>query len=578
MTTTGTYEHILETMHDGVLALSDSGEVILFNKAASDILGIARDDVVGRRLMEIPFAEDERNDEFTQAVLSAVYKKGENLRIGAPYVRPDGEELYLDVATSFREQEDEKFNGVVMVFTDVTALRTQYEKERDLTAQLSEAYRDLEGETASMQQKVGRSRHTRRLSLAVILLIVLVGGGYSFFHFVDLGPSEGDLPMEMGAFSSTEVETKPVSMAVSLTGNFEPLEVVNVVSPFKGRILHKEFSFGQTVKKGDVLLELDISELMVKLREAESAYIKAKQEYEIVSAWDTSLEVSNAKRAFAKAKKSLDAARNKLAVSKDLLDRGIIPEDEHETQLNTFENLELDYTSSQEQLQAVRDKGSKENVLMAQMAMKNAQYTYDSVRAKIDQAEIAAPVDGLIIQPKTDGNSKAKDVEVGASFNEGDIILAVGNTEGFTVSTTADEVDMIKLRIGQPVKITGDGFPDMVLHGSVESISSQAEVGSGRDRVASFGVKILVDDLTPEQRERIKLGMMATMEVVTYDEPAAVVVPLDAVRKEGDAYVVDVATPQGTQTREVSVGMTTLDSVEIKKGLKPGDQVLTGDR
>ncbi len=310
-TLAGTYEHILETMHDGVLALSDSGQVILFNSAASDILGLAPDDVLGKVLMEIPFAEDEKNDEFTQAVLSAVYQKGENLRIGTPYIRPDGKELYLDVATAYREQDDDQFNGVVMVFTDITELRTQYEKEKDLTAQLSEAYRDLEGEAASLHTKVSRSKLSRRLGLAVAVVVLLAVAAYFFQRYVPLGasPDGGDMSM---AFIQ-EVEPRPVSMKVSLTGNFDPLAIVNIVSPFTGRVLEKNFAFGQEVEKGAVLLELDTSELMVKLRDAESAFIKARQEFDTVSHWDKSLEVSSAKRTFVKAKKSLDTARNKVS-------------------------------------------------------------------------------------------------------------------------------------------------------------------------------------------------------------------------------------------------------------------------
>lgn len=574
MTTTGTYEHILETMHDGVLALSDTGTVILYNKAAAGILGIAPDQVMGKLLMEIPFAEDSRNDEFTQVVLSAVYNKGENLRTGTPYVRPDGTELYLDVASAYRAPDEScDFCGVILVFTDITELRAQYDKERDLTARLTEAYRDLEGEAATIRVKMGRSRLVRRLGLAVVALMLLAGGYYFYAqHFAGGGVSDmGDVG---GMSFAEEVRVRPVTLKVSLTGSFEPLDIVNVVSPFNGRVTHKDFAFGQQVAKGDFLLQLDTAELEVKLREAESAYIKAKQEYDTVKDWERSMEVSNAKRAFVKAKKSLDDSREKLQVSQDLLDRGIIPEEEHQSQKTSFENLEMDYTSSQEQLQSVLDKGSPDNVLIAEMAMKNALYNFDSIKDKLAGARILAPVDGLVIHPKGEGKSQAKAVEVGTGFQEGDILLAVANTEGLTVSTKADEVDMVKLRIGQSVSITGDAFPDMVLSGTVASISSQATSEGGLSRGATFEVKIRVDGLTPGQRERIKLGMQATMEVAVYENPSAIVVPLDAVSSQGGKHFVTLETPEGPQPREVEVGMTTLSAVEIKQGLSEGDRII----
>ena len=570
-----TYAHILETMHDGVLALSDCGEVMLFNKAASGILGIRPEDALGRPLMEILNAEDARNDEFSQAVLSAVFRKGENLRLGAPYVRPDGKELYLDVATSYRLQDDGGFNGVVMVFTDITELRLQYDKEKELTAQLSEAYRDLEGETASMHVKMHRSKLSRRLGLGIVAVVLLAAGVFLFQRFSPLGGNGRNEATSLPGFT-LDVESRPVTMKVSLTGRFDPLSIVNVVSPFNGRVLEKRFSFGRNVAKGDLLLELDTSELMVKLREAESAYIKAQQEFESVDSWDKGLEVSNARRVFVKAKKSLDTAREKMEAGKDLLERGIIPQDEYDSLLTSYENLELDFSSAQEQLGAVLDKGSDENVLMARMAMKNARFNYESLKEKIALARVTAPVAGLIIRPSSDANGKAKAVEVGTSFSEGDILLAVGNTEGFTVTTKADEVDMVKLRTGQPVAITGEAFQGMVFPGVIKSISSQAESSSSsvQQRSANFEVVVQVDELTPVQRERIKLGMMATMEVTVYDNPSAIVAPLEAVHIRDGRHYVTVVTGQGPEEREVVVGMTTLDAVEIRDGLEPGEQVL----
>ncbi len=571
-----TYQHILETMNDGVMVLSDSGEITMFNKAASSILGLRVEDVLGKRLMEVFFSDDQANDEFTEAILNAVYDKESSIHVSAPFTRSDGKQLFLEISSSYLGEGSGAPSGVVMVFKDNTELRTLYDEEKQLTARLSNAYLELEQNTAGLKDTARRKRATRRLVMLFLLLLVLGAAGFFLRHHLPLSiPEEGEARPAGNTGTFVAVRPMDISMRVSLTGNFEPLEIVHIVSPFSGRILKKHASYGQQVKKGAPLLELDTSELQVKLREAETALIKAQQEYTKVANWEKNDEVSDARRNFVKAKKSLDTERTKLAAAKDLLERGIIPAEEYESQQLSTENQELDFKSADEKMQSVLEKGSEENVRIANMALENAKFKFDVLRNQIERHVIRATVDGLVLASKRTDSGENKSMEVGTSFNEGEIILSLGNMEGFTVRTKADEVDMIKLKVGQPVDITGDGFPDTVLKGRIASISSQASSDSGTDSV-TFDVVVLVGDLTETQRRRIRLGMMATMEVTIYENPEALVAPIDAVRNGDKGYYVMLRTPTGVESREVTIGMTTMDGVEIKSGLATGDQVQAG--
>ena len=126
------------------------------------------------------------------------------------------------------------------------------------------------------------------------------------------------------------------------------------------------------------------------------------------------------------------------------------------------------------------------------------------------------------------------------------------------------------------VKVAGDAFSDIPMTGKVRQISSNAQT-SGMDG-PMFEVGVAIDSLTPEQKERIRLGMSANLEIMVYDNPQALMVPLSAVEIRDDKKWVRRKTKGGAEieTVQVTTGMTTLDAVEIRSGLSPGDSVVLG--
>jgi len=332
------YKYIFQTLNDGVMVVSQTGEILVFNQAAAEILDMPTEDVLGRRLIEVFFDNTADNDEFTQAVFNAVHEKQQALRLSAPYVSPRGRRLFLEITTSYL---DDAFTGVVVVFKDVTAYRSLYDEEKELTQRLSEAYRKLEQKNESLQNRLKRNKMARRLGFSLLTLLLLLAAGFFFLRKGDFFASTPQsAPRQPLQARTVTARQQPVSVEVSLTGHFEPLNIVNIITPFAGRIVEKFVEFGQEIQKGQPLLQLDTSELQVKLREAESQFIKAQQEYDKLRHWENSDEVRSAHREFVRAKMSLDSARAKLSSSQDLLQRGIIPQEEYDSLQEQYENRE----------------------------------------------------------------------------------------------------------------------------------------------------------------------------------------------------------------------------------------------
>ena len=105
-------------------------------------------------------------------------------------------------------------------------------------------------------------------------------------------------------------------------------------------------------------------------------------------------------------------------------------------------------------------------------------------------------------------------------------------------------------------------------------VASQADPRSRG--IPKFDVEVTLDPVGPEEAARLRSGMSARLRIVTYNNPEALTVPIDAVESRGGAHRVKVVDPAtgGIEDREVEIGPTSRDSVEVRRGLKAGETIL----
>ncbi len=572
------YENILENMADGVMALDSRGKIVMFNSAAGDILAMSPEKVMNDTFARVFMAGATENDEFNQVILDAIYEKGIGLASTADFTRPDGSRVSLSIKSSYlgRNEDQGDNKGVILVFSDITELRKMQIRQEEDARKLGKAYQDLEEKNELLQQAVKRVQVVRAVS-TILIIGLFLGIGVYYFHgdallkrIQQVGPAAA--PRADRAIEHHTVRSMPLTSSVSLSGRLEPLEEIVVTAPFDAMILERNFSFGQMVEKGDLLILLDSTELEVKLRSARSDYIKANQRYNELLEWDSGTEMTRARRSLARARDTLEMNQRELEESKLLFEKGIVAANEVEGKLRTLENNIVDVKSAEEELESVRQKGSQENIELAMMDLENVRVNLRNLESQMEGREVVAPVSGVVIKPVSE-DDKSPSLERGSRVSSGTSLFAVGDLSGVTVGAKVDEVDVRNISKGQPVKARGDAFPDIVLHGMVSHISAQAVSGSGQ-QAASFDVRVTFPELDEKSQDVIRVGMSADLEVVVYDKDDAVMVPLPFVRMIQGRPVVRLTGPDGSiEEREVETGITTLGSVEIRSGLSAGDRL-----
>ena len=351
----------------------------------------------------------------------------------------------------------------------------------------------------------------------------------------------------------------------------------DVQSPVDGSVAGLHFRYGDAVREGELLLELDASVARRERRSVRARHIVADRRVEELAAWENSRSVVGARRSLARVERALQQQRHSLTETGFLLDRGIVPRSERDAAEERYESLQLDVEAARQDLREARRAGDAEALEAARLEFRNLEEELRDLDFAIASSRIHAPVAGVTLRPPATGNGP---LLKGATVAQGQLLLTVAEVEALSVSVLVDEVEIATIRPGQPVAVTADALPGVELAGSVASVAGQASNADGPPgQPALFPVvAALDDDIDPELRRNLRLGMSVDVRVVTADRDDALVVPIGAVRMGGQGPSVRVRSP-GTgelSTVPVEIGRTTPAGVEIVGGIEPGDELLLG--
>jgi HlyD family secretion protein len=139
------------------------------------------------------------------------------------------------------------------------------------------------------------------------------------------------------------------------------------------------------------------------------------------------------------------------------------------------------------------------------------------------------------------------------------------------VKTKVNEVDISRIKNGQPVVVTLDALHGPIFTGKVSSVATLAR-REGDSEVKVFDVEVTINGAHPE----LKPGMTAQAKIVTGKIQSVVSVPLEAVLDKGDTTIVYVK-KRGWERRAVKLGSKNSDYVIIEKGVNPGEEVALRD-
>jgi len=410
-------------------------------------------------------------------------------------------------------------------------------------------------------------RSRRALALVLLLLLAALLGWW----WTGAGADEAATPSER----SMVVQRQPFVATLAFAGKIAPGEAVSITVPFDGAVRAIDFAYGARVAAGDTLLVLDTQEIAATRNQAEAAWLKAHQPADDIANWSRGPEVAAARRRVRLAALELARLEREASESRRLLDKGLIARNEHEGVEQQLLAQRMTAAAANDELADTMAQGGPVAARIAGLELDNARAALRRSEAEIGQAVIRAPASGVLVAPPASG---AKLVEgplhPGTRVTRGQLIGTVARDGGLSVTFEVDESDVNTLAVGQPVIVTGAGFAGLALNGKVAAIAAPTEAATGPTR---FLASARLDALPADQAARVRIGMSAAVAVITYQAPAAIVVPPEALLGSAPLARIKVRTGKGIAERQVAVGRVTPAGVEIRSGLRPGETVVWTD-
>lgn len=336
----------------------------------------------------------------------------------------------------------------------------------------------------------------------------------------------GEKEKEEINFKQEKVSLQTLQNSVTATGTIEAVTSVTVGTQVSGIVNKLYVDYNSQVKKGQVIAELDKTNLLSELNTAKANMASAQSQLNYQSA--------NMKR------------------YQTLYQKGLVSADDYENALLTY-------------------RQAKEQVATAKEQVQRAQ-------TNLGYATITSPIDGTVISKSVEEGQT-----VAASFNTPELFTIAKDLTNMQVVADVDEADIGAVKEGDRVTFTVDAYPDDTFEGTVKQVRLQATT---TNNVVTYEVVISAQNADM----KLKPGLTANVTIYTQERTGVLAVANKALRftptKETvgkDMKIVDCKGKNKVWTLDgktltahpVSIGQTDGMHTEITKGLKAGQQIVT---
>lgn len=353
--------------------------------------------------------------------------------------------------------------------------------------------------------------------MAVVIIVAIVAWALS-----------GGKKEEQITFDTAAVAPANIMNSITATGTIEPVTSVTVGTQVSGIVSKLYVDYNSVVKKGQVIAELDKTNLMSQL--------------------------NSAKTQLATAQSQLNYQTTNFNRYKTLYQKGLVAADD-------FDNAKLSYTQAKEQVASAKEE--------VQRAQTNLGY-----------ATITSPIDGIVLSKSVEEGQT-----VAASFSTPELFTIAQDLTNMQVVANVDEADIGDVKEGERVSFTVDAYPDDTFEGTVKQVRQEATT---TNNVVTYEVVISA----PNADLKLKPGLTANVTIYTAERKGVLSVPSKALRftpqKEtvGKMKIVDqtgnaknkIWAIEGNSivAHKVNIGMTDGTNTQILNGISAGVKVVTG--
>ena len=354
-----------------------------------------------------------------------------------------------------------------------------------------------------------------------------------------------------------KVEKGDLAKSVVATGKVTPIIKVEVKSKASGIVKKLLVDYGDRVKKGQLLAQLDKIEIEAQVEQSRAS----------LEAADANLKSTQADLERAK----VDAEGPDVPLLKRAYDRATNMAKDGVVSASALDDAQKNYEMS---LNKQNVSKAQVTVLRAKIAQAQAQVAQDQANLKqleeqLSYTDIISPLDGIVLSRDVQlGDAVSSILVLGSSAT---LVMTLGDTSEVYVKGKVDESDIGKVYLGQPARIKVESFKDKSFTGKVTKISP---MGVEKDNVTTFEVRVSIQNPGGE----LKAEMTANAEIILEEHKNVLQIPEGAIMYDKDKKAsVEIPNPKGKDGKDkiaVSIGISNGAKTEVLSGVKEGDQVV----
>lgn len=391
----------------------------------------------------------------------------------------------------------------------------------------------------------------------------------------------------------TEVEVAEASKrtlkeTVSASGRIFPEVEVKISSDVSGEIVELKVAEGDSVVEGQILAKIDPETFISAAERGKAAVSSAKAQLAIAEA-NKEANIAQKEQIMAQLKN----ARRIFERNKELKEEGILSLQDYEQSLANMENLEANLRSAEANI-----RSANQSIKANKYSIESAEASLKELQTSLSRTIIKAPVNGIVSSMSVEQGERV----VGTIQMTGTEMMRIANLNTMEVQVDVSENDIIKVGLGDKVDVEVDAFLDEKVTGTVTEIANSASnlataTSLNTDQVTNFVVKIRIDQdsyknlVKPGMEYPFRPGMSASVDIYTEEAVDVVTVPIQCItarelkkseKKNSDSEekeFKEVAFRVAADTVamiEVETGIQDDEFIQILKGIKEGDKIVSG--
>lgn len=392
---------------------------------------------------------------------------------------------------------------------------------------------------------------TRRWGLLLGGALLLVGGIWTVLQLTRSSEMSEPIALPVVSVETQPIQTQPIANTLELSGTIRPVDQATLSTRVMGRITQLSLEAGDRFRQGEVLAQVDVTDMTAQTSQAQSGVAQAQAELARSQATLSQLQAQQLE-----AEASLRLAEVNQRRMAQLQAEGAVSQaqlDEANTRLDEAKARVAQTTAGNQQAQAA--------IAQARAAVNQATSSVTSAAVNESYGEVIAPFDGVVVQ---------KLAYAGEMAAPGTPLLKIENPDRLQLEISVPEANLRFVRVGQPVQVQVDAV-NQTLNARIAQIVPAADPNS-----RSFLVKIPLN-----HSGRLISGMFGRIALPIGDQQTGILVPTDALIQRGQlqgVYVVETQAEHSTAVlRWVKTGKTHSDQVEILSGLTANDRIITSN-